>query len=324
MNDDDDDEDIGNAFDESGKFIKKEPKKNRKSPSPNTKDDTTVQAKNSDKKSPSPTLPITVTPTAAPITPAPVPQKPQQEIDKNIKKLLIPPVVASAPVTTTISSQNIEIIETKTNPVVKETINNLETNNIENNIDNKNNNLMIKENFINQGPIDQALLNSLLNTSKLTPQAPEPQLLNPKDPLIGYNQLNSLSQFLNTNPSPPIPTTQHQQQPNLQAQLLAQALLAQQQQQQQQQQHQLHHNNLKLNNENNDAKKGPVSLNHPDADKWLYLDPQNQIQGTFTSEEMAAWFAAGYFTLNLMIKRGCDDQFLPLGIFYALIFRTFK
>jgi len=287
-----------------------------------------VQVKNSDKKSPSPTLPSTVTPTVAPIVPAPVPQKPQQEkvheIDKNIKKLLIPPVVAAAPVTTTISSPNIEIIETKTNPIVKETINSLETNNIENNIDNKNTNLMIKENFINQGPIDQALLNSLLNTSKLTPQAPEPQLLNPKDPLIGYNQLNSLSQLLNTNPSPPIPPTQHQQQPNLQAQLLAQAILAQQQQQQQQQQHhQLHHNNLKLNNENNDAKKGPVNLNHPDADKWLYLDPQNQIQGTFTSEEMAAWFAAGYFTLNLMIKRGCDDQFLPLGIFLRSYFLGF-
>ncbi len=62
-----------------------------------------------------------------------------------------------------------------------------------------------------------------------------------------------------------------------------------------------------------DVKCGPVPLNHPDAEKWLYLDPQNQIQGTFTSEEMAGWFAAGYFTLNLMIRRGCDEQFLPLG-----------
>jgi hypothetical protein len=64
---------------------------------------------------------------------------------------------------------------------------------------------------------------------------------------------------------------------------------------------------------NLNVKSGSVPLNHPDAEKWLYLDPQNQIQGTFTSEEMAGWFAAGYFTLNLMIRRGCDDQFLPLG-----------
>ena len=65
--------------------------------------------------------------------------------------------------------------------------------------------------------------------------------------------------------------------------------------------------------QNMDPKRGAVGLDHPDADKWFYLDPQNQIQGSFTSEQMAGWFAAGYFPLNLMIKRGCDEKFLPLG-----------
>ena len=59
---------------------------------------------------------------------------------------------------------------------------------------------------------------------------------------------------------------------------------------------------------------GSVSLDHPEAENWFYLDPQNQIQGAFSSEQMAGWFTAGYFTLNLMVKRGCDDKFLPLGV----------
>ena len=81
---------------------------------------------------------------------------------------------------------------------------------------------------------------------------------------------------------------------------LQQQLSSSQQQQQQQ---------------NMDPKRGAVHIDHPDADKWFYLDPQNQIQGSFSSEQMAGWFAAGYFTLNLMIKRGCDEKFLPLGKF---------
>ena len=59
---------------------------------------------------------------------------------------------------------------------------------------------------------------------------------------------------------------------------------------------------------------GAVSLDHPDAENWFYLDPQNQIQGAFSSEQMAGWFTAGYFTLSLMVKRGCDEKFLPLGV----------
>lgn len=87
--------------------------------------------------------------------------------------------------------------------------------------------------------------------------------------------------------------------------------------QQQQAQTQL---DAQLKIESLDAKKGAVPIGHPDAEKWFYLDPQNQIQGGFTSEEMAGWFAAGYFSLSLMIRRGCDDQFLPLGIYLAFYF----
>ena len=37
------------------------------------------------------------------------------------------------------------------------------------------------------------------------------------------------------------------------------------------------------------------------------------LLGPFTSTEMAEWFSAGYFTMNLLVKRGCDDIFQPLG-----------
>lgn len=60
-------------------------------------------------------------------------------------------------------------------------------------------------------------------------------------------------------------------------------------------------------------KLGAVSMDHPDAEKWFYLDPQNNVQGPFSNEQMAVWCAAGYFTLNLMMKRGSDPKFVPFG-----------
>lgn len=60
-------------------------------------------------------------------------------------------------------------------------------------------------------------------------------------------------------------------------------------------------------------KLGAVALEHPDAEKWFYLDPQNNVQGPFSNEQMAVWCTAGYFTLNLMMKRGSDPKFVPFG-----------
>ncbi|CAB1317611.1 unnamed protein product [Coregonus sp. 'balchen'] len=47
--------------------------------------------------------------------------------------------------------------------------------------------------------------------------------------------------------------------------------------------------------------------------KWFYKDPQGEIQGPFSNPEMTEWFQAGYFTMNLLVKRGCDEVFQPLG-----------
>ncbi|XP_041094356.1 GRB10-interacting GYF protein 1-like [Polyodon spathula] len=56
-----------------------------------------------------------------------------------------------------------------------------------------------------------------------------------------------------------------------------------------------------------------LPLSHEAAMKWFYKDPQGEIQGPFTTQEMAEWFQAGYFTMTLLVKRGCDEGFQPLG-----------
>ncbi|XP_048776485.1 GRB10-interacting GYF protein 2-like isoform X2 [Ostrea edulis] len=56
-----------------------------------------------------------------------------------------------------------------------------------------------------------------------------------------------------------------------------------------------------------------VPLDHENSQKWFYRDPQGDTQGPFASNEMAEWFSAGYFTMDLYVRRGCDDKFSPLG-----------
>ncbi|XP_034021004.1 GRB10-interacting GYF protein 1 isoform X2 [Thalassophryne amazonica] len=56
-----------------------------------------------------------------------------------------------------------------------------------------------------------------------------------------------------------------------------------------------------------------LPLSHEAAMKWFYKDPQGEIQGPFTTVEMCEWFQAGYFIMTLLVKRGCDEGFQPLG-----------
>ncbi|KAF5889723.1 PERQ amino acid-rich with GYF domain-containing protein 1-like, partial [Clarias magur] len=58
---------------------------------------------------------------------------------------------------------------------------------------------------------------------------------------------------------------------------------------------------------------GALPLTHESAMKWFYKDPQGEIQGPFSPVEMCEWFQAGYFTMTLLVKRGCDEGFQPLG-----------
>ncbi|KAK7869595.1 hypothetical protein R5R35_003385 [Gryllus longicercus] len=49
------------------------------------------------------------------------------------------------------------------------------------------------------------------------------------------------------------------------------------------------------------------------SDKWFYRDPQGEVQGPFSAAEMAEWFRSGYFTLSLLVRRGCDECYSQLG-----------
>uniref|UniRef100_A0A8C6L931 GRB10 interacting GYF protein 2 n=1 Tax=Nothobranchius furzeri TaxID=105023 RepID=A0A8C6L931_NOTFU len=60
-------------------------------------------------------------------------------------------------------------------------------------------------------------------------------------------------------------------------------------------------------------KSAGLPLTHEAALKWFYKDPQGEIQGPFNNPEMSEWFQAGYFTMSLLVKRGCDEVFQALG-----------
>ncbi|KAM0276482.1 hypothetical protein ACHAQH_006709 [Verticillium albo-atrum] len=51
----------------------------------------------------------------------------------------------------------------------------------------------------------------------------------------------------------------------------------------------------------------------PDRMRWVYLDPQGQIQGPFTGLEMNDWYKANFFTPDLRVKKVEDSDFEPLG-----------
>ncbi|KAK5859988.1 hypothetical protein PBY51_021499 [Eleginops maclovinus] len=60
-------------------------------------------------------------------------------------------------------------------------------------------------------------------------------------------------------------------------------------------------------------KPAGLPLTNEAALKWFYKDPQGEIQGPFSNPEMTEWFQAGYFTMSLLVKRGCDEVFQALG-----------
>ena len=51
----------------------------------------------------------------------------------------------------------------------------------------------------------------------------------------------------------------------------------------------------------------------PDRMRWIYRDPQGNIQGPWTGLEMHDWFKAGFFSPDLQIKKLEDDEFEPLA-----------
>lgn len=51
----------------------------------------------------------------------------------------------------------------------------------------------------------------------------------------------------------------------------------------------------------------------PDRMRWVYLDPQGQVQGPWSGLEMHDWYKASFFTADLSVKKVEDPEFEPLG-----------
>ncbi|KAL5338769.1 hypothetical protein BJX70DRAFT_398323 [Aspergillus crustosus] len=51
----------------------------------------------------------------------------------------------------------------------------------------------------------------------------------------------------------------------------------------------------------------------PDRMRWIYRDPQGNIQGPWTGLEMHDWFKAGFFSPDLQIRKLEDPEFEPLA-----------
>lgn len=51
----------------------------------------------------------------------------------------------------------------------------------------------------------------------------------------------------------------------------------------------------------------------PETAEWLYKDLTGQIQGPFKANIMQEWYAAKYFTEDLMVRRSEVETFAPLG-----------
>ncbi|EEB06237.1 GYF domain-containing protein [Schizosaccharomyces japonicus yFS275] len=66
------------------------------------------------------------------------------------------------------------------------------------------------------------------------------------------------------------------------------------------------------------------SLIPPALLRWLYKDPQNNIQGPFTGIDMHQWYRAGYFPLNLPIKRVEEEEFYSMALFIRQVNNQFE
>ena len=57
----------------------------------------------------------------------------------------------------------------------------------------------------------------------------------------------------------------------------------------------------------------PPPLSSASFSTWLYRDPQGSVQGPFATHEMAQWYAQGYFSGGLLLRRECDSAFITLA-----------
>lgn len=63
-----------------------------------------------------------------------------------------------------------------------------------------------------------------------------------------------------------------------------------------------------------------MGIQLPLTDQWYYEDPNNTIQGPFSSQEMFYWYRAGFFNQTLMVRRGWETVMRPLGSYGPMPF----
>ncbi|WBW74341.1 GYF domain protein [Schizosaccharomyces osmophilus] len=67
-----------------------------------------------------------------------------------------------------------------------------------------------------------------------------------------------------------------------------------------------------------------ASLIPPAVLRWLYKDPQNNIQGPFSGVDMHQWYRAGYFPLSLPVKRLEEEEYYSLAFFVRQVGNQFE
>lgn len=59
----------------------------------------------------------------------------------------------------------------------------------------------------------------------------------------------------------------------------------------------------------------PLPMTKPYDRIWYYKDPQNLVQGPFSTIEMFNWCTQGYFSSDLPVSHGTREHFIPLRMF---------
>lgn len=64
----------------------------------------------------------------------------------------------------------------------------------------------------------------------------------------------------------------------------------------------------------------PPHSSQPSPTLWYYRDPSGHVRGPYDDATMAAWFSAGYFPIQIEVRRECDKVFSRISRFPAIFF----
>ncbi|KAL5961105.1 GRB10-interacting GYF protein 2 [Taenia solium] len=65
----------------------------------------------------------------------------------------------------------------------------------------------------------------------------------------------------------------------------------------------------------------PPHSSQPGSTLWYYRDPSGHVRGPYDDATMAAWFSAGYFPIQIEVRRECDKVFSRITDYIAMLGR---